>query len=70
MLIFFAVSVWIAVAGFVLMVASALLLSRYLGQLGRDQIRTMQQAGGFSITGIIGRIAGRIESPPPPPDEP
>ena len=38
---------------------SALLIYRYLGQLGRDQIRAMQSDGG-SFTGIIGRLAARV----------
>jgi hypothetical protein len=42
------------------MVSSALLIYRYLGQLGRDQIRAMQEEGAFSMTGLIGRIAARF----------
>ena len=53
-------SIWIALAGFAVMVLSALMIYRYLGQLGRDQIRAMQEEGAFSITGLIGRIAARF----------
>src|SRR5207249_11706088 len=54
------VSIWIPLIGFAVMVSSALLIYRYLGQLGRDQIRAMQEEGAFSMTGLIGRIAARF----------
>jgi Flp pilus assembly protein TadB len=57
------VSPWIGAVGFVVMVLSALLLYRYLGQLGRDQIRAMQQGGPLSMTGLIGRLASRFRPP-------
>jgi hypothetical protein len=60
MLLLFAVALWVAAVGFVVMVLSALLIYRYLGQLGRDQIRAMQQEGSLSFTGLIGRIAARF----------
>ena len=58
---------WIAAAGFVTMIGAALLIYRYLGQLGRDQIRAMQTDGG-SITGLIGRLAARFRPPTPTDD--
>ena len=67
LLVLFVVSPWIAAAGFVLMVLSAAMIYRYLGQLGRDQIRAMQQEGRFSMTGLIGRIAARFRPPTVPP---
>jgi hypothetical protein len=60
LLLFVVVSIWIALIGFAVMVSSALLIYRYLGQLGRDQIRAMQEEGAFSMTGLIGRIAARF----------
>lgn len=59
----FAVSVWVAATGFVVMVLSALLVYRYLGQLGRDQVRAMQQEGTLSLPGLLGRIAARFRKP-------
>jgi membrane protein implicated in regulation of membrane protease activity len=53
-------SIWIPLIGFTIMVSSALLIYRYLGQLGRDQIRAMQEEGAFSVTGLIGRLAARF----------
>ena len=67
LLLLFVVSPWIAAVGFVTMIGSALLIYRYLGQLGRDQIRAMQSEGG-SFTGIIGRLASRVRPPAPSDD--
>lgn len=67
LLLLFVVSPWIAAVGFVVMVLSALLIYRYLGQLGRDQVRAMQQEGRYSVTGLVGRIAARFRPPMPPP---
>lgn len=67
LLLLFVVSPWIAAVGFVAMVLSAAMIYRYLGQLGRDQIRAMQQEGRFSMAGLIGRIAARFRPPMPPP---
>ena len=63
MILAFAISVWVAAVGFVVTVLSALLIYRYLGQLGRDQIRAMQQEGSLSLTGLLGRIAARFREP-------
>jgi hypothetical protein len=60
MILLFVVSVWVAAAGFVITVLSALLVYRYLGQLGRDQVRAMQEQGSLSLTGLLGRIAARL----------
>ena len=68
LLLLFVVNPWIAAVGFVTMIGAALLIYRYLGQLGRDQIRAMQTDGG-SITGLIGRLAARFR-PSAPTDEP
>ena len=60
-----------AAVGFVIMVLSALLIYRYLGQLGRDQIREMQSSGRLTLTGVIGRIAARFaRRQQPPGDDP
>jgi Flp pilus assembly protein TadB len=66
LLLLFVVSPWVAALGFVMMVLSALLIYRYLGQLGRDQVRAMQQEGRLSMTGLLGRIAARFRPPTPP----
>jgi Protein of unknown function (DUF3040) len=60
LLLLIGASIWIALIGFAVMVSSALLIYRYLGQLGRDQVRAMQEEGAFSVTGLIGRLAARF----------
>jgi hypothetical protein len=60
MLLLFAVWIGFAVVGFGVMLVSAVLIYRYLGQLGRDQLRAMQAEGAFSFAGLIGRVAERF----------
>ncbi len=72
MLMAFPVALWVAAVGFCVMLASSLLIYRYLKQLGRDQIRLMQrQSGRFSVAGLLARLAGRFRETPPsqPPPE-
>jgi hypothetical protein len=72
MVMAFWASLYVAAAGFGVMLASSLLVYRYLKQLGRDQIRVMQQESGrFSIAGLLARIVGRFrDRPPQPPQAP
>jgi len=67
LLLLFVIWPWVAALGFVMMVLSAMLIYRYLGQLGRDQVRAMQQEGRLSMTGLLDRIAARFRPPTPPP---
>ncbi len=60
MLLLFVISPWLAVSGFAMMLVAAVVIYRALGQLGRDQLRAMQDDGGLSLTGLIGRIAARL----------
>lgn len=70
MMMAFPVSLWIAAIGFGVMLASSLIVYRYLKQLGRDQVRAMQQQSGrFSLTGLLARIASKFRSSQPPPPE-
>jgi hypothetical protein len=69
MLFFVAWSVWAGVAGFVVMLASGYTVARYLRQLGRDQIRALQEEGRFSLGGILGRLAERYRGRPDPREE-
>jgi Protein of unknown function (DUF3040) len=69
LLLLFVVSPWAAATGFVIMVLAALLIYRYLGQLGRDQIREMQSSGRLTLTGLIGRIAARFAGRRSPPGD-
>ncbi len=65
LLLLFVVSPWAAAIGFVVMVLSALLIYRYLGQLGRDQIREMQTSGRLTLAGFLGRVGARFARRPP-----
>ena len=70
MLMLFPVWLWVAAVGFGVMLASSLLIYRYLRALGRDQVRAMQQQSGrFSIAGLLARLAGKFRSQPPTPPE-
>ena len=62
MIMLFVWSVVVAAIGFVVTVLSAVLLYRYVGQLGRDQLRMMQD-DGFTLSGLLGRIAARFRRP-------
>ncbi len=66
MLMLFPVSLWIAVGGFGVMLVSSLLVYRYLKQLGKEQVRALQQSGRFSIASILARLSGRFRGPTPP----
>jgi hypothetical protein len=68
MLMLFPVSLWIAAAGFGVMLLSLLLIYRYLKQLTREQVRGLQQAGGTPMAWVLSRIAARFRRPSPPPD--
>lgn len=71
MLFAFTTSLVVAVAGFGVMLASSLLIYRYLKQLGRDQVRAIQQQSGrFSIAGFLARLAGRFRDRPPQQPQP
>jgi len=67
MLMLFPVSLGIAIAGFGVMLLAALLIYRYLKQLGKDQVRAMQQSGRFSIAALLARLTGRMRGPSDPP---
>lgn len=67
MLFSFATELWVAAVGFVVMVLSALLVARYTRQLGRDQVRALQQEGGLSSA--FARIVARIRRPSEPPSQ-
>jgi hypothetical protein len=69
MMMAFPVSLSIAAIGFGVMLAASLVIYRYLKQLGRDQVRAMQQqAGRFSVTGLLARLAGKFRATPKPPE--
>jgi hypothetical protein len=66
MLMLFPVALWLGAAGFGVMLASALLIYRYLKQLTKDQVRAMQQSGRFSIAALLARMSERFRGSQPP----
>jgi hypothetical protein len=69
MLMAFPVSLWIAAAGFGVMLAASLLIYRYLKALGKDQVRTMQRSGRFGFASLLARLSGRFRDRPSPPTD-
>ncbi len=61
MLMLFVVSVWVAIGGFGLMLASALFVYHQLRRLGADQLRG---AGGGAMSDLIGRLGRKLRRDP------
>lgn len=59
MLMLFMVSLWIALAGFAVMLFSALFVYHQLRRLGRDHIRGAAGGGRLSMSEILGRWSQR-----------
>ena len=66
LLLLFPLSVPLAGVGFVIMVLAGAAIYRYVGQLGRDQLRDLQRNGGASMMGIIGKLVTRLRTPRDP----
>lgn len=66
MLMMFAVSVFIAIAGFGIMLLSALFVYRHLRNMGRDQIREVGASGRFSAAAFLARLVERFRTDTPP----
>jgi hypothetical protein len=60
MLMLFPISVWVAVAGFGVMLASGLLIYQQFKRLGRDQIRDWSRGGRFSLTAFLARLTEKF----------
>ena len=59
LLLLYVVSIWIALAGFALMLASAFIAYRALKQIGQDQLRLVSHEGRFSLPLFLARVTGR-----------
>ncbi len=68
MLMMFAISVWVAIVGFGVMLASALFIYRHLKRMGQDQIREVGSGGRFSPAAFLARMAERFRTNRPPPE--
>jgi hypothetical protein len=51
---------WAAIAGFGVMLASALIVYHYLKQMGRDQLQAMSSGSKLSLSASIARLAERL----------
>ena len=66
-LMLFFVNLWFGLIGFAAMLFSALLIYRYLKRIGKDQLRSLQRSGRFSLPAFLARLSGRFRGQPPPP---
>jgi hypothetical protein len=62
MLMLFWLSMWVALAGFAVMLVSALLVYGYFKRIGQDQLRSIQRGGGFSLPALLLRLTKRFPS--------
>jgi hypothetical protein len=62
MLMLFWFSIWLALAGFAVMLTTALLIYGWVKQIGADQFRALQQSGRFSLAAMLARLSGRFPS--------
>jgi hypothetical protein len=67
MLVLFALSVWVAIAGFGVMLAAALIAYHQLRRMGSDQIPAAG-ARGFSLPGLLARWSQRFRGQRPAKD--
>ena len=60
----FVASIWFALAGFALMLASGLVIYHHLRRMGKDQLRSHGERGGhLSVTAALARLAERFRRP-------
>ena len=64
MLMLFALSVWVAIAGFAVMLVSALVIYQQLRLMGREQIREYTR-DRLSLTGFLARLTERFRGSQP-----
>jgi hypothetical protein len=64
LLLLFVASIWFALAGFALMLASGLVIYHHLRRMGKDQLRSHGERGGhLSVTAALARLAERFRRP-------
>lgn len=62
MLMLFWLSMWVALTGFAVMLAAALLVYGYVKQIGQEQLRSIQRSGNFTLPALLLRITKRFPS--------
>ena len=63
LLMFFQVSLWVAVAGFAVMLGAGLLVYTYLKRMGREQLRNLEMGNRLSLTAALARMTERFRRP-------
>jgi uncharacterized membrane protein YjjP (DUF1212 family) len=58
MLVLFFLSLWVALAGFAVMLFSGLVIYHYLKRVGKDQLSA--KVGRFSLSSFMARLAERL----------
>jgi len=69
MLMLFMVSIWVALAGFGVMLASALFVYHTIRRMARDQVEAARREGGPSVIGSLARLVDRFRGRTAPPDD-
>lgn len=64
MLMLFMVSLWVAIAGFGVMLVSALFVYHALRRMGQDHIRQAGAGGRLSLTAALARLVDRFRNRP------
>ncbi|MFN2590522.1 MAG: DUF3040 domain-containing protein [Actinomycetota bacterium] len=63
LLMFYSVSLWVAVSGFIVMLGSGLLVYTHLKRMGREQLRSLELGSRLSLTAALARLAERFRRP-------
>ncbi|HEX6263157.1 MAG TPA: DUF3040 domain-containing protein [Actinomycetota bacterium] len=67
MLMLFMVSIWVALAGFGVMLASALFVYNTIRRMAHDQMEAARREGGPSVIGSLARLVDRFRGRSEPP---
>ena len=67
MLMLFMVSIWVALAGFGVMLASALFVYHTIRRMAHDQMEPARLEGGPSVIGSLARLVDRFRGRSEPP---
>ena len=65
MLMLFVLSVWVAIAGFGVMLVSALFVYQQIERMGGDQIRAVGSGGRLSLPALLARLSQRFRGDEP-----
>jgi hypothetical protein len=60
LLLFFVVNLWVAVAGFAVMLVAGLIVYTYLKRMGREQLRVLEVGNRMSLTAALARMTERF----------